>query len=410
MAGGELFDGVVVDPPYSGTDRANRHEPVKLRNSQVARVLGIEVPWSRSLDILKRLGCQTHETLANRECDVIPPSFRQDLSREIDLIEEIARIYGYDRIPEDAMVPMVASARRPKDAVMGTVRSVACAAGFDETLNPSLIGKGLADRISPWCRDEALSTMVPLLEGASVLRRSLIPSLIAARLHNQSQSNRDVRLFETANAYLSRGSGLPEEVLVLGCIAEGDQRIVRGVFEEVLERSWGGMPEGWTQSRADWDFLEAGSGVQWRLGDRMVGWVGTISKSLAQSIKLDGAASVGELNLNVLLERARAVPQLRDVVPYPAIERDLNFIVEESVTWDALRATIASAAGALCVDIAFREIYRDTKRDGAGKKRMLLTLTLQSQTETLRSEQADAVVQSVVDACRQQWHAQLLAS
>lgn len=410
MAGGELLEGVVVDPPFPHADQVAAQEPVKLRNAQIARVLGIEVPWARSLDILERLGCNTRETLAGRECDVVPPSFRQDLSREIDLIEEIARIYGYDRIPEDAMVPMVASARRPKDTVMATVRSVACAAGFDETLNPSLIGKGPADRISPWSTDDALSTMVPLLEGASVLRRSLIPSLIAARLHNQSQSNRDVRLFETANVYLPRGSGLPEEMLSLGCIAEGDQRIVRGLFEEVLQRSWGGTPEGWTQTRADWDFLESGSGVQWRLGDRMVGWVGTLSKSLAQSIKLDGAAAVGELNLSVLLERARLVPQLRDVVPYPAIERDLNFIVDESVTWDALRATIAAAAGALCVGIEFREIYRDTKRDGAGKKRMLLTLTLQSQTETLRSEQADAVVQSVVEACRQQWQAQLLAS
>lgn len=410
MAGGELLDGVVVDPPFPGADQGVARESVKLRKAQVARVLGIDVPWKRSLDILERLGCKTRETLADRECDVVPPSFRQDLTREIDLIEEIARIYGYDRIPEDAMVPMVASARRPKDTVMATVRSVACAAGFDETLNPSLIGKGPADRISPWSADDALSTMVPLLEGASVLRRSLIPSLIAARLHNQSQSNRDVRLFETANVYLPRGSGLPEEVLLLGCIAEGDQRIVRGLFEEVLQRSWGVLPEGWTQTRADWDFLEAGSGVQWRVADRLVGWVGTISKSLAQSIKLDGVAAVGELNLNALLERARLVPQLRDVVPYPAIERDLNFIVDESVAWDALRATIAAAAGGLCVGIAFREIYRDTKRDGAGKKRMLLTLTLQSQTETLRSEQADAVVQSVVEACRQQWQAQLLAS
>lgn len=404
-AGGELLDGVLDTNPV----QTNLPE-IDLRKSKIVRVLGIEIPWETSCDILKRLGCEVTD-VEEHDCTVAPPSFRQDLPREIDLIEEIARIYGYEQIPEDAMVPMVASMRRPKDIVMSTLRNVATAAGFDETLNPSLIGRSPADRISPWSSDTPLATMVPLLEGASTLRRSLIPSLIAARLHNQSQSNRDVRLFETANVYLPNGNQLPREQLNLGCIAESELRIVRGVFEEILQRVWGvgsDMPK-LSETKVTWDFLESGSGIAWMAGKTMLCWIGSLSRSLSQSLKLDGPATLGEMDLELLLQHAQLVPRVRDVIPFPAIERDLNLVVDEGLQWQSLQGVIAQSAGPLCVDILFREIYRDTKRDGAGKKRVLLTLKLQSAKDTLRSEQADEVVSSVLGACRSQFGAELLA-
>ncbi|MFN7736163.1 MAG: phenylalanine--tRNA ligase subunit beta [Pirellula sp.] len=404
-AGGELLDG------FLDTNSVQTNLPeIDLRKSQIARVLGIEIPWETSCDILKRLGCGVARA-DEHHCAVAPPSFRQDLPREIDLIEEVARIYGYEQIPEDAMVPMVASMRRPKDIVMSTLRNVATAAGFDETLNPSLIGRSVADRISPWSNEAPLTTMVPLLEGASTLRRSLIPSLIAARLHNQSQSNRDVRLFETANVYLPNGNQLPREQLNLGCIAESELRVVRGVFEEILHRVWGvgsDIPK-LSETKVTWDFLESGSGIAWMAGETMLCWIGSLSRSLSQSLKLDGPATLGEMNLDLLLQHAQLVPRVRDVIPFPAIERDLNLVVDEVLQWQSLQGVIAKSAGPLCVDILFREIYRDTKRDGVGKKRVLLTLKLQSATDTLRSEQADEVVASVLGACRSQLGAELLA-
>jgi phenylalanyl-tRNA synthetase beta chain len=427
FAGGQLLDGWIdthAEPKLSSK--------VLLRRSRITRVLGIEVPWDRCQDILSRLGCSLEtdqDTLV-----AVPPSFRQDLTREIDLIEEIARVHGYEAIPEDAMVPMVASAARPKDTMMHTVRSIACASGFSETLNPSLIGKSPIDRISPWTLQDPLGTSVPLLEGASHLRRSLIPSLIAARLHNQSQSNRDVRLFETANVYLShgdqprgdqprgdqprgdqprgdqpRGDQLPKEQYNFGCIAESEPRLVRGVFEEMIDRVWGHEGPVLEERMVDFDFLDKGSSIAWFLRGTMIAWVGSLSRSLAQSNKIDGPVALGELDLDLLLASARSVPKLRTLSPYPAILRDLNFIVDEGVLWGQMRATIEQAAGELCKEVLFREIYRVTKRDGEGKKRVLLTLTIQSDSETLKGEQADAVVSSVVSACEAQRGAKLLA-
>ncbi len=412
-AGGELLAGCIDTDPSE-----YRMPECTIRQSQVARVLGIDVPWAKSLSILDRLGCRVEHvsdsgnSSGSGEAKVLPPTFRQDLTREIDLIEEIARVYGYDRIPENAMVPMVASMRRPKDIVLGTVRQVACAAGFDESLTPSLIGKTVIDRISPWSNEDALTTITPLLEGANVLRRSLLPSLIAARIHNQSQSNRDVRLFEIASVYLPRGSALPHEQVHLGIIAESDIRLVRGVIEEIVQRTWGEIHSDlqWVESEVSWDFLEPGSGIAWTVSGHMLGWVGGLSKSLAQSNKLDGEAAIGEMNLDVLLQHARLVPRVAGVVPYPAIQRDLNLVVDESLLWKVLRDTIAVSAGPLCVDIRFQEIYRDPQKDGAGKKRMLLSLVLQSDRETLKSQQADEVIASVLAACESKLGAKLLAS
>jgi phenylalanyl-tRNA synthetase beta chain len=406
-AGGELLEGCLDSDPVE-----HRMPECKIRHSQVTRVLGIDIPWEKSLSILDRLGCKVEKISETSEARVIAPTYRQDLTREIDLIEEIARVYGYDRIPENAMVPMVASMRRPKDIVIGTVRQVACAAGFDESLTPSLIGKSGIDRISPWSSEDALATLTPLLEGANVLRRSLIPSLVAARLHNQSQSNRDVRLFEIASVYLPRGNGLPHEQVHLGMIAESDIRTVRGVMEEIVQRSWGGVREDlqWSESEVSWDFLEPGSGIAWTVSGHMLGWFGALSRSLAQSNKLDGDAAIGEMNLDVLLQHARLIPRVEGVVPYPAIQRDLNLVVDESLLWKTLRDTIVSAAGPLCIEIRFQEIYRDPQKDGVGKKRMLLSLVLQSDRETLKSQQADEVVASVLAACDSKHGARLLAS
>jgi len=402
FAGGKLLEGLIDTNPESSSA-----SPIRLRRSRVAQVLGIEIPWAKCDQILTRLGCATEESQ-----DVLmvrPASFRQDLTREADLIEEVARVHGYEAIPEDASVPMVASSRRPKDTMMSTVRSIACASGFNETLNPSLIGKSSVDRITPWIDQDPLSTWVPLLEGASSLRRSLIPSLIAARLHNQSQSNRDVRLFETANVYLPQGDQLPKEQFNLGCISESDPRVVRGVFEEILQRVWGQEGPSLEERLVDFDFLERGTSFAWYFGNQMLAWAGSLSKSLCQSSKIDGPVAVGELDLDLLLVSARQVPKLRVLSPYPAILRDLNFIVDEPTLWSAIRSTITQAAGSLCKEVSFQEIYRDTKRDGEGKKRVLLTLTIQSDSETLKSEQADELVARVIAACQSQHGAKLLA-
>jgi phenylalanyl-tRNA synthetase beta chain len=405
IAGGELLTGSV-----DTGERKLDSQSIELRSERIASVLGIEVPWSESLSILQRLGCSVQQSVPGRSASVVPPSFRMDLAREIDLIEEIARIYGYDKIPEDAVVPMVASARRSKDIMMQTVRNVCCGCGYYETMTPSLIGKSPASVVSPWNEAEPMTTIAPLLEGANVLRKCLAPSLIASRLYNQQQSNVGVRLFETSNVYLPNSSGLPVEQLNLGLLAEADLRLVSGALEEAVTRVAGidFFNVQVTKQLVDWPFLEPNTGIQWLIGQRMLAWMGILRRSIANQLKLDALVSLGELDLDLMLGYARSVPQLMTVVPFPVVQRDLNFIVDETLFWQDLSHTIYQAAGPLCIGVDFREIYRDPKRDGDGKKRILLSLQLQSATETLTSQQADEVIQKVLKACQDRHRASIL--
>lgn len=405
IAGGELLTGSV-----DTGERKLDSQSIELRSERIASVLGIEVPWSESLSILQRLGCSVQQSVPGRSASVVPPSFRMDLAREIDLIEEIARIYGYDKIPEDAVVPMVASARRSKDIMMQTIRNVCCGCGYYETMTPSLIGKSPASVVSPWNEAEPMTTIAPLLEGANVLRKCLAPSLIASRLYNQQQSNVGVRLFETSNVYLPNSSGLPVEQLNLGLLAEADLRLVSGALEEAVTRVAGidFFNVQVTKQLVDWPFLEPNTGIQWLIGQRMLAWMGILRRSIANQLKLDALVSLGELDLDLMLGYARSVPQLMAVVPFPVVQRDLNFIVDETLFWQDLSHTIYQAAGPLCIGVDFREIYRDPKRDGDGKKRILLSLQLQSATETLTSQQADEVIQKVLKACQDRHRASIL--
>jgi phenylalanyl-tRNA synthetase beta chain len=405
IAGGRLLAGSV-----DTGERLPQRNPIVLRESKIASVLGIDVPWERSLEILVRLGCQVTGDPSYADAQILAPSYRSDLTREIDLIEEIARIHGYEQIPEDAAVPLVSSAKRPKDIVMETVRRVVCASGFDETMTPSLIGKSPTATMSPWTNEDAMITIIPLLEGANQLRRSLIPSLISARLYNQSQTNRDSQLFETANVYLPRTTGLPGQQFNLGVIGLSDIRTVAGMFEEILHRVCGPdfIQSKLTKSLVSWNTLAPQSGIVWQLAGETIAWIGQLNRSIVDSMKLDCAAAVGEMNLDMLLEHAKLVPQLQPIVPFPTVERDLNLILDEATQWQSISAAIQKAAGPLCIQVLFREIYRDTKKDGDGKKRVLLSMHLRSATETLTSEQADAVMQSVLSACQAEFQAAIL--
>ncbi len=249
LAGGELAAGSV-----DVGQKPEKREPVTLRFSQLKRILGIDVPVERVREILMALGnspvsgsgveratsdagapgnCVPTPERGNEVISVIPPSWRRDLTREIDLIEEVGRIYGYDEIPEDVGVPMAPSAKRREDRVLEKIRGVLTSAGVDEALTLSVVEEPLSAAFSPWTDAEPLKTFTPVIRGANFLRRSLIPSLLGARKTNEALSNPEIELFEIAKIYLPRPKKLPDEQVMLG-ITSG-QRLSRS--RELSNRS-----------------------------------------------------------------------------------------------------------------------------------------------------------------------------
>ena len=139
-----------------------------------------------------------------KQVEVVPPSWRRDLTREIDLVEEVGRIHGYDAIPEDVSVPMASSHRTQRDRVLAAVREALVAGGVDEAMTISLVEEMPSEAFSPWTDAPALVSATPVFRRADRLRRSLIPSLLLARKNNEAVGNPRIELFEIARVYLPK--------------------------------------------------------------------------------------------------------------------------------------------------------------------------------------------------------------
>jgi phenylalanyl-tRNA synthetase beta chain len=388
LAGGELAEGVV-----DVGQKFEQREQVKLRFDQIERVLGIKIPDERVRQILKALGNQ--ETHACDHCvKVIPPSWRADLTREIDLVEEVGRINGYDEIPEDAGVKMVASTRSREDLVLDQVRDSMVALGFDEAMTISTVDREWIDAFRPWSTAEPLSTSTPVLRRANCLRQSLLPSLLAARRTNETLFNNTIELFEIASVYLPQKSELPDQRRMLGLTSGGGFLELKGAIETLLSTI---APR--TQLAAkpyDSPFFTAGQGSELQLNDKPFGFLGMVSQTAREQFELRGDTSVAELDLGVLIDAAVLVRRAVELSPYPPVSRDLNIVVDEQVVWSDVKRIVLSGCGDLLENLSFQEEYHSADKLGSGKKSLLFSIQLRSANGTLTNEEADQVRDDVV--------------
>jgi phenylalanyl-tRNA synthetase beta chain len=352
--------------------------------------------------------------LGNRELkadvaniEVIPPTWRRDLDREIDLIEEVARVYGYDKIPEDTRVPMVPSHRSNEDRVLSRVRQVLTAAGFDEALTPSVVDEPTSQAFTAWTEAEPLVTATPLLRGATHLRRSLVPSLLGVRRTNENLANPRIELFETAKIYLPIASSLPSEEKMIGLCSGRDFAAVKGVIETLVES----LHSKQTLEVVEFGhpLLSPGRAAELRLDGERFALLGELTPAALRQFQLRGSTTVAELRLALLVSAANLVPQYQPLSAYPAVERDLNFEVHESVRWADLAATVQSVAGPLLERLTYVETYRDAQRLGPDRKSLVLKLVLRRNDGTLKSDEADTLVATVVAECAKQHEARLRA-
>jgi phenylalanyl-tRNA synthetase beta chain len=400
LAGGQLCRGVldVGTPP----------EPrgaITLRYAQLPRVLGIDVPVDEVRRILKALGCRESQSTSDA-LTLIPPSWRRDLAREIDLVEEIARIHGYDKIPEDVSVPMSPSHRSDADRLSAQVRRSLTAAGFDEAITISATPEDWCKLFAAWSDSAPLRCATPVVKDADCLRQSLLPSLLGVRAGNESVANETIELFETAKVYLPQPDGLPREPKLLALSSGRDFYDVKGVLESTLDALH--VQQRLRVEAYRNDFFLPGQGCRLRLGDDIFGYLGATSQRVNKFFGLRRSSLVAELDLNVLLKHATLVPQYAPLVPYPAINQDLNIVVQERVRWADLEQTVWAQGGEHLEAVTYREIYRDAKTDGPGTKRLLFTITLRSSSGTLTGEQAGETRQRIVDAVAKEHAGRLL--
>ncbi|MDA0658150.1 MAG: phenylalanine--tRNA ligase subunit beta [Planctomycetota bacterium] len=400
-AGGILAEGM-IDVTANPTVA---HPPIVLRFSQLQRVLGIEVPAEEVQRIVTALGNQDVQMNA-KQIVATPPTWRRDLLREIDLIEEVVRIHGYDKIPEDVGVPMASSHQGDSERVLKITRDTLVASGFFEAMTPSLVEKEQSEEFSPWSGEPCLSVSLAMLRGADHLRKSLVPSILRVMQLNESLGNKDPEFFETARVYLPRAGKFPDERFMVTLASTRPFRYLKGVLEALVDS----LRHGQCLDVQTWDhaFFAAEQAVQLMLNGQTIGYMGVLDSQTQKHYALRQPVVVAEIDFGSLVPCAELVPQFKPVSLFPAVRYDLNFVVDEAVRWADVAKSVRKAAGDVLDQLEYCETYRDPQKDGQNKKRLLFSLQLRSIARTLTGDQADEVRRSVIETCQQHHGAALL--
>lgn len=405
VAGGTLLDGALD----TGGDVQERM-PITLRWKQIRRVLGILVDQKNAKDILMALGV---EILAEEkeQITVRAPSWRRDLSREIDLIEEIARIHGYEAIPENVAVPMAASHRRLEDRAVSKMRDTLVACGLHEAMTASVVNAASSTLISPWTLEPPLRTGTPMLRGADHLRRSLLPSLLAVCRENEKNDVQHRGLFEIAKIYLQKSNdanSLPEEPRMLGIVSTLSIEQLTGIVEGVFDRL--GIHDGFQREPSEIGGCAKGETARILWKGECVGIIAKVSDATRQLLDLQGQFHVAEIMLEPLFAAISLIPTYKPLPSFPAVERELNLIVPEALTWRELSETVRSNGGGIMESLRYLETYRDPKRDGGDRKRLLFAMTFRAADRTLDGDEVNRACHRVIEACQNEHQAQILTA
>lgn len=400
LAGGELAEGYVGLYP-----ELPPRPTIRLRLDQIERILGIQVPRERVVEILRRLDLEVREQ--EGAILAVPPTWRADLTREIDLIEEVGRIEGYDRVSENEPIPAACSPLEEGERVTRKIRAALAASGFHEAYTQSFVERRALELVRPWTDEAPLQVNHPSRRQENCLRQSLLPSLLLARRLNESRGNEDLNLYELARVYLPRADQpLPDEPLMLGIVADPPLERTRAALEAVLD---------WLRTREEPRFepanlpgLQAGQTARIFFGETLAGVIGMIDQRVVEVLDLRRPCGVLELRVDVLRERATLVPRFEPFSVYPAISRDFSFIVDESVPWGEIHRLVRSEAGELLEDVQLREVYRGSPVP-RGKKSVHFRVVFRSHERTLTSEEVDAIQDRIVARIKEALGAELRA-
>jgi len=407
--GGEL-DGEAIDAVAREIDQA----PVVLRISQVQRILGSKIETHEVIAILKRLGFElVPETGTEEQFSVRVPTWRLDVEREIDLIEEIARLHGYNKFPNTIPAFAGAVAENPDAAKEARLRNSLLALGYNEAVSLSFISHHDAETFSA---APVIELANPLSEEASLMRSSLVPGMLTMLEYNLNRGTEEVRLFEMGDVYQASGAGTAER-----------RRICLGATLSALKHD---LPQGGIlekgQATSELDIFRSFKGdVETLLGSfnipsltfdnhgtdyyhgkgsaraiadgEVVAQFGRLDTAIASSRKIRQEVFLAEIFADRLYRRGIKEVRYQPLPRFPGVERDFSFLFDDSVTFDKVSATVRALRIAELASFGPVEIFRGGSVP-AGKYSVLLRAQFRSLERTLREEDVARWTSEIVAA------------
>jgi phenylalanyl-tRNA synthetase beta chain len=412
-SGGGTLDGTAIDAIAREIDQA----PVVLRTSQVQRILDGRIETHEIVAILKRLGFELiPEPSAQAEFSVRIPTWRLDVEREIDLLEEIARLHGYNRFANRLPAFSGAVVENPRAAKQAKVRSSLLALGYNEAVSLTFISHQDAEAFSS---SPVIELANPLSEEASLMRSSLVPGMLNMLAYNLNRGIYSVQLFEIGDVYQATGTGTAEHTRI--CIAATAAALRCGLPQgEVLERSKSDSEldlfrlfkgdieillrafehKALTFDSESAEYYQPGRSARVVMDGELVAQFGELHPEIAAGRKIREQVFIAEVLADKLFVHELRDVRYRPLPRFPAVERDFSFLFPDVVTFGKIKDAIDSLQISEFCSFVPVEIFRGGSVT-AGQYSMLLRAKFQSMERTLREDEVAEWASRIVDALKQ---------
>jgi phenylalanyl-tRNA synthetase beta chain len=328
------------------------------------------------------------------------------LNIEADLVEEVARAIGYDKIPVRDEISIRVTPPNPETVTIDKIRSSLVASGYFESITVTFISEFLVGDFTPPEASKLLRTDATVRIRDAHLRPSILPGLLEAIRRNENVGTLGAKLFEIGSTFWVNPAGKAEERRRLALVGSPDYREVRGTIEVLLntlnaDREIRIIPD----NRPGFAAGACGR-IEW--GGQLVGYVGRVDRAIADKLSLRELPAAAELEISVLLQGVQHVTQLHPLSRFPAVRRDLSLVLSEDVRYEQLSALIQSLHLENLEEVEYVTTYRG-KPLTPGTKSVTVTLIFRSSTGTLTSDQVEALVQRAIQAAQSQLQATLRA-
>jgi phenylalanyl-tRNA synthetase beta chain len=417
IAGGRIWTGLIDNYPVPREPRT-----IELRPQRVHEVLGIGVEPERFASILRSLELEVgEETDADNVLRVTVPTFRVDLEREIDLIEEIARFYGLNNI-ETGILPSTSEDRglSPMQTLVRNLRDIMIAAGLTEVINYSFIGQNELDRLAlpaddPWATAPRIAN--PLSEDQALMRTTLLSSLMQTVAYNYKRGQKDLSIFEIGNVFREAGE-VPEQSLKIGGAltgrirpsawydpdgAEADFYSAKGLFELICDKL---ALNDCRVKVANHPVLSSGRAAKLVSEAGTIGIFGALHPAVQDNYGLKQPVFVFEADITRIFESARQKPSFSEIQRFPAVIFDLALIVDDKMGWGSLENLVKQTGGPLLKQIHLFDLYRGPGVP-EGQKSLAFNLTFQSPERTLTDDEVDRIQKRIVKRAEHELGARL---
>ncbi len=408
IVGGEA--GPIVEVSSKG--HIEQRPEILLRRERVAKLLGLTIDDETIVDILTRLEMQVESLTEGWR--VTAPSCRFDISIEVDLIEEIGRIYGYTEIPMHRSSAATAMRAEPEIAfTLQRAKHLLVDRDYQEVITYSFISQEMQQLTDPQHGRVELAN--PISSDMSIMRTSLWPGLLQSAIYNQSRQQGRIRLFESGLRFVKEDTEIKQDLMLAGLITgsnipeqwgsddrNADFFDIKGDLEAIFALT--GCPEEFSFRLEGHPALHPGQAARIIRGGNPVGWIGMLHPELEHKFDLTESCYLFEIQVNYLLDGV--LPAFSQLSKFPSIRRDIAIVVEQKVEFSEVAASIRAAIPDILQDILLFDVYTGEKID-SGLKSLALGLILQETSHTLTDRDVEEVMGSVLQALQQELNAQL---